>query len=52
MNEGILQRYVFAKRWLGWSATPPVDQAMYYTIVSFGKEIEGLLDEQLKGVKP
>ena len=51
MNEGILQRYVFAKRWPGWSA-PPVDQAMYYTIVSIGKEIEGLLDELLKGVKP
>jgi len=25
---------------------------MYYTIVSIGKEIEGLLDERLKGVKP
>jgi len=25
---------------------------MYYTIVSIGKEIEGLLDELLKGVKP
>jgi len=39
------------KRWRD-GVQPPVDQATHYKIVSFGKEIEGLLDELLKGVKP